>query len=319
VEHQIDTPSIADHPRLLDVWEASVRETHHFVPEEKVQHLKKLIVEQQLFHHSEMFCVRDASGKVGGFAGTSGDSLDMLFLHPSMIGTGAGKALMQYAITTKGVTRVDVNEQNEHAREFYEYFGFAVTSRSETDDNGEPFPLLRMKRHRQITIRKITIADLDALLYISNRTYHEAFFEAFNDPDAFTVYTSELFAPDRLKAELADPDIVFCFAMDGRFPVGYIKLNFGNTQTIFQGNDAAEIERIYVLAAYQNQKIGEALLDYAVDIVRDKNLKTLWLGVWENNEKAVRFYERHFFRKFLTHQYFVGNDPQTDFLMKMNL
>jgi len=101
MEYQIVIPSPADHPRLLEVWEASVRATHHFVSEEKVQHLKDLIIEQQLFHHSEIFCVRDTSGKVGGFAGVSGDSLDMLFLHPLMIGAGAGRALMQHAITAK--------------------------------------------------------------------------------------------------------------------------------------------------------------------------------------------------------------------------
>ena len=116
------------------------RATHHFVPEEKIQVLKTLIIDQALFQKSELFGVRNSAGEVVGFAGVAGDSLDMLFLHPSTIGTGAGKALIRYAIDVKGVTRVDVNEQNEQARGFYEHFGFKVTARSETDDAWKRFP-----------------------------------------------------------------------------------------------------------------------------------------------------------------------------------
>jgi len=151
MEYLIESINDRDRPRLLEVWEASVRATHQFVSEEKIGHLKNLIIEQQYFFHSEIFCVRNDTGAIAGFAGITGDSLDMLFLHPSIIGTGAGKTLMQYAITVKGVSRVDVNEQNKNAREFYEHFGFEVTGRSETDDNGEPFPLLHMMRPKQIT------------------------------------------------------------------------------------------------------------------------------------------------------------------------
>jgi putative acetyltransferase len=145
MHYTIHKPVAADFPRLLSVWEASVRATHDFVPEDKVAHLKNLIEEQQLFSKSDMFCIHNANGEVAGFAGVTGDSLDMLFIHPDMIGTGAGKALISYAIKVKKVKRVDVNEQNEHAASFYRHFGFEVTGRSEVDDNGEPFPLLHME------------------------------------------------------------------------------------------------------------------------------------------------------------------------------
>lgn len=316
---RIDTLTTNDHPRLLEVWEASVRATHDFVSEEKIGHLRNLIIEKRYFYRSDMFCVRDSSGAVSGFAGVTGDSLDMLFLHPSIIGTGAGKTLMQYAITVKGVSRLDVNEQNETARGFYEHFGFEITGRSETDDNGEPFPLLHMMRRKQITIRRVTAVDLEKLLEISHRTYYESFFEAFNDPVAFKAYTSEIFAPEFLKAELANPDTAFYFAIDEERPVSYAKLNYGNKQTIFQGDDAAEIEHIYVLASCQSQKIGKNLLDHLIAVARCEGLKKLWLAVWENNNRAINFYERHGFRKSGTHQYLIGNDQQTDVLMKITL
>jgi len=142
----ITIPNQVDYPRMLTVWEASVRATHHFVTEEKITLFKKMIIEQEMFQKSNLFCVRNEAGEVTGFAGELNGSLDMLFLDPSILKTGAGKALIQHAIAIKGVTRVDVNEQNENALGFYEHFGFKVIGRSETDDNGQPFPLLHMQR-----------------------------------------------------------------------------------------------------------------------------------------------------------------------------
>lgn len=143
-EYIIDAPRASDMARLLAVWEASVRATHDFVSEEKIQALKNLIQERQLFQKSEIFCVRNQDNEVAGFVGVSNKSLDMLFLHPDAIGTGVGKALILYAINVKNATRVDVNEQNKYALSFYKHFGFEVTGRSETDDFGQPFPILHM-------------------------------------------------------------------------------------------------------------------------------------------------------------------------------
>jgi len=144
--YQIYTPQFSDHPHLLAIWEASVRATHHFVSEEKIQELKLLIIQQRIFENSDVFCVQDKNGKITGFAGVSEDTLDMIFLHPSIIGTGAGKTLMRYALEVKGATHVDVNEDNTQAKGFYEHFGFTVYGRSETDEYGQPFPILHMRR-----------------------------------------------------------------------------------------------------------------------------------------------------------------------------
>lgn len=146
--YEIDRPQKSDIPRLLQVWEASVRATHDFVNEEKIGELKQLIVEKELFLHSDLICVRNDSGDVEGFAGTSGETLDMLFISPGVFRSGAGSALILHAINVSGVTKVDVNEQNDHAREFYERFGFTVVGRSETDEYGNPFPILHMSRQK---------------------------------------------------------------------------------------------------------------------------------------------------------------------------
>lgn len=143
--HNIEIPQPNDFPRLLEIWEASVRATHGFVTEENIQTLKNLIVEKEIFQHTNLICVRNESGRIEGFAGTTGANLDMLFVSPASFKSGVGKALIKHAIEVSGAWKVDVNEQNDNARSFYEHFGFTVIERSELDDYGQPFPVLHMQ------------------------------------------------------------------------------------------------------------------------------------------------------------------------------
>jgi len=162
ITYTITIPNAEDFGRLLHLWENSVRATHHFLSEEKILFFKSTIIEQQLFQKSDIFCTRNISGEIVGFAGVAGDSLDMLFLDPAVIGTGAGKALILYAINVKRISKVDVNEQNSKARGFYEHFGFKVASRTETDDQGEAFPLLHMVLSKDLLVNKPNISDLSS-------------------------------------------------------------------------------------------------------------------------------------------------------------
>lgn len=169
-----------------------------------------------------------------------------------------------------------------------------------------------------ITIRKVTLADLDVLLAISKQTFFDAF-EAQNNPEDFKIYTDAAFTADKLKSELLNPNSVFYFAVYQDDIAGYIKLNFGDAQTEFKDANALEVERIYVTAAYQGKQIGKLLLDHAVDVAHREKLKHIWLGVWESNINARRFYERHGFTTFSHHYFMLGNDRQTDILMKKML
>lgn len=171
---------------------------------------------------------------------------------------------------------------------------------------------------QNITIRKVTIADLEVLLRISKQTFFDAF-EAINNPDDFKAYTSVAFTKDKFSSELSNPNSEFYFAVDRDNIIGYIKLNFASAQTEFQDVEALEVERIYVSAAYQGRQIGELLLNHAVDIAHREKVKYVWLGVFENNSHAIRFYERNGFKKFSSHYFMIGNDRQTDWLMKRKL
>lgn len=133
-----------DHERLLSIWEASVRATHDFLTEEYLRELKPLILEQY-FNMVDLRCVKSDSGEILGFCGIHEGSMEMLFISPDAQGKGLGSMLMNYAINTQGVRRVDVNEQNRLALGFYQHIGFKVTGRSPVDGQGKAYPLLHME------------------------------------------------------------------------------------------------------------------------------------------------------------------------------
>ncbi|GAB5526749.1 MAG: hypothetical protein Roseis2KO_46210 [Roseivirga sp.] len=143
MKHQIQTVSPADYQEIIEVWEASVRATHHFLSEEWIVEHKPLILDQYL-DMVDLSCVKNASGKLIAFLGTAEGNVEMLFVHPDSFGKGVGKALMQFAIESQGATKVDVNEDNPQACGFYKSIGFEVTSRSELDGQGNPYPILHM-------------------------------------------------------------------------------------------------------------------------------------------------------------------------------
>ncbi|MFC5625616.1 GNAT family N-acetyltransferase [Algoriphagus winogradskyi] len=134
----------SEYPQVVELWEASVRATHEFLPEEDIQFFKPLILNEYL-KAVELNCVRDDSGKILGFSGVAEGNLEMLFVHPVFAGKGIGKALLTYALENLGVSKVDVNEQNPKATAFYLKNGFEIIGRSELDGTGKPYPILHLE------------------------------------------------------------------------------------------------------------------------------------------------------------------------------
>lgn len=141
--YSIDIPTKHDYPELIDVWEKSVRATHHFLPEKYIQYLKPLILEKY-FDAVSLLSVRDEQKKIMGFMGMSDDKVEMLFIDPIFRGKGIGKSLMDHAIRNLRIRKVDVNEQNEQAVGFYKKLGFQVINRLKVDSLGKPYPILEM-------------------------------------------------------------------------------------------------------------------------------------------------------------------------------
>ena len=134
-----------DYPRVVEVWEASVRATHHFVSEADIQIFKQL-VREGLPQSTTLLCMRDADGQVVGFIGVEAGEIASLFIHPDWRRKGVGRKLLTYAVETLGATTLDVNEQNEQAIGFYRRMGFEVVGRSPVDSMGKPYPLLHMRK-----------------------------------------------------------------------------------------------------------------------------------------------------------------------------
>ena len=137
-------PAPQDYDEILEVWEASVRHTHHFLAEEHIQFYKPLVRNHYL-PAVELYIIRDAGRKIVAFMGLSDELIEMLFVYPGEQGKGYGKTLLEFAVNERDFRKVDVNEQNEQAFRFYRNRGFEVISRDETDAQGKPFPILHMQ------------------------------------------------------------------------------------------------------------------------------------------------------------------------------
>ena len=132
-------------------------------------------------------------------------------------------------------------------------------------------------------------------------------------------YLDERFSIAKLTAELSDDHTEFYFATLHDQVIAYLKLNFGPSQTELQDDKALEIERIYVLRAFQGKKVGQLLCDKAIQIAVQKCANYIWLGVWEKNHRALNFYRKNGFIAFDSHIFILGHSEQTDLLMKLKL
>jgi hypothetical protein len=116
----------------------------------------------------------------------------------------------------------------------------------------------------------------------------------------------------KLTEELTDQNSEFYFAeLDGKI-IGYLKVNVGQSQTEIKDKNALEIERIYVLKEFHGKRVGQILYDKAIQLAKEKSVEYVWLGVWEQNPRAIRFYEKNGFEAFDKHIFKLGNDEQTD-------
>lgn len=140
----VQTPSISDYAQLVQVWEASVRATHDFLPDSYIVLLRELVRTRYL-DAVMLICCKDAHQRITGFAGVAAGRVEMLFIDPQHRGQGIGKRLLHYAINELNAEQLDVNEQNPQALGFYLRQGFEVIGRSETDGMGQPYPLLHLR------------------------------------------------------------------------------------------------------------------------------------------------------------------------------
>ena len=170
----------------------------------------------------------------------------------------------------------------------------------------------------KVEIKKIGLAEIGQLQVLGKQTFLETFADG-NTEENMRIYLEEGFTADKLTLELTEPNSHFYFALLDNKTIGYLKINFGQAQTELKDKKAIEIERIYVLKEFQGQRVGQILFDLAFDLAKRINADYIWLGVWEKNPGALNFYKKNGFVEFNKHIFKLGNDEQTDIMMKLQL
>lgn len=171
---------------------------------------------------------------------------------------------------------------------------------------------------KEINIRTATARDAALIADLSRSTFHETF-AAQNTAENMEKFMNGQFSAALLMQEVGVPGNIFLLAFDEGEPVGYVRLRENNNPPELGTANALEIARIYATSNAIGKGVGKALMQECIRIALERKKETIWLGVWEHNQRAIDFYTRWGFTKFAEHEFLLGDDAQTDWLMKKDL
>ncbi len=169
-----------------------------------------------------------------------------------------------------------------------------------------------------ISIVSAEAKDCELIRNLASTTFHDTY-AAYNTPEDMALHIQQYFNLKSIKAELSDVNTLYFIAYINMSPAGFVKMRKSKNPRGLQSSRTIEIERIYVLKAFQKQKIGAALVKHCIDSARQLSCETIWLGVWQQNTAAIGFYERMGFERFGSQQFLLGTNLQTDWLMKLTM
>jgi len=169
-----------------------------------------------------------------------------------------------------------------------------------------------------VTIREGTIDDAEILSSLGAKTFYETFAK-HNTAEDMLQYIQEHFRLEVIKQEFEEKGAHFFLALMDDEVVGYAKMRKTQQPHELYSEKHIELERIYVLQSYHGNKIGLLLMNECIHFAKKKKCKVLWLGVWEKNTKAIEFYKKIGFSIFSDHEFILGADVQTDYLMRLNI
>ena len=165
-----------------------------------------------------------------------------------------------------------------------------------------------------IRIRHAETADAELIADMSRQTFYDTF-AAVNTKEDMDKFMNEQFNRESLIKEVGAPGNIFLLAYDGEAPLGYVRMRDGEKRSEFNNPSAVEIARIYATHSSIGKGVGKALMQECIRIAKEMNRDIIWLGVWEKNDRAIEFYRKWGFEKFAEHDFVLGNDVQTDWLM----
>lgn len=167
-------------------------------------------------------------------------------------------------------------------------------------------------------IKECGLENIEEIKCICEKTFYETFSNENTEED-MQNYVNENFSYEQLELEIRNDYSRFYIVKNNKEVVAYMKLNFDKAQTEAGYDNSLEVQRIYILEEYKGKHIGKFLIQKAIQIGKSNDLNYIWLGVWENNMNAIKFYEKQGFKKFCTHTFKLGEDEQIDNLMKLVL
>lgn len=169
-----------------------------------------------------------------------------------------------------------------------------------------------------IQIKEVSIKELKELKKISTETFLDTFGKDNSEED-ISKYIESAYADEKLAGELSNKNSFFFFAIDNERVIGYLKLNINEAQSEKLLSNSLEVERIYILPECKGKGTGKTLIQHAIAFALSKEKDSIWLGVWEHNKNALRFYEKMGFKVIDEHIFVLGQDEQTDLIMKKDL
>lgn len=250
---------------LAEVWEASVRSTHHFLTEKDILFYKPL-VRNEYIPAVELYVIRNGQNRIAAFMGLSEELIEMLFVHPEEQGKGYGKQLIEFAVYDKHIFKVDVNEQNEKATSFYLNRGFEIVGRDETDPSGNPFPILHL-----------------ALKEIELQTTNEGISirQIISDKKKFL---------DLLLLADGQESMIDRYLERGEMFALYDKNTLRTTCVVTdEGDGTAELKSLATYPQYQRQGYGKRLVLFLFEHYRGRQ-HTMFVGTGDSPQ-TVPFYE----------------------------
>lgn len=169
-----------------------------------------------------------------------------------------------------------------------------------------------------IEVKKCTVEDLQILQKVSVETFRDTFQDQNTEEDLYN-YLEKAYNTEQLTSELLNQQSEFYFVFNRNDLAGYLKININEAQSETKGEDALEIERIYILPQFKGKGLGKILIQQAVGRAQFHRKTNIWLGVWEHNQAALAFYKKLGFVQTGAHSFFMGKDEQTDLILTKNL
>ena len=167
---------------------------------------------------------------------------------------------------------------------------------------------------QKLILRRATHRDAGRIADLGYRTFKASFW-ADNRPEDMEQYLSQNFSTARIEAQLADPDSIFFLAYENGKEIGYIMLRTGESPDSIPGTKPVELVRIYIAENIIGTGYGSAIMQSCLEAAKSDGYRTIWLGVWEKNLRAIRFYEKWGFKKVGTQKFVLGSDVQNDYIM----